>query len=435
LPHEFPTAGPATARRRVERREGAYDPGPPDDVEAEDAPRSESEPGPWRALVTAAPAEWYAEPPPTREWLLRDARQPRARGVFPLGKVGQLIAEGGAGKTLALCQLAVAVATGSKWLGAFQATKGRVLLVLGEEDAEEVRRRLYHAARVSPDGAPEQSAIEVLPLAGAICAMLERDDRGNAVESAFLPWLRAYVQAGGFRLVVVDPLSRFAGPDAEKDNAVATRFMQALESLLGPDRAVLNAHHINKLSRGASGTVDGSSGRGSSAFFDGARWQCALSVERLKMDEPEEQAALGQVVTLMVTKANYAFTPDPVQLRRDQDNGGALVPLDSTDLEIVEGARAGTAVRATKLAERAAEREQARTERDRREAERRATHAAGREEATRRRDAEDDAAAKQIVDAHPPGTPVRRLVPLLQRVRACGGTRAHAALVRVRGAS
>jgi hypothetical protein len=68
---------------------------------------------------------------------------PSAR-VFPVGEVGQLIAEGGAGKTMALCQLAVAVATGTRWLGTFEATRGRALLVLREEDAEEARRRLLH---------------------------------------------------------------------------------------------------------------------------------------------------------------------------------------------------------------------------------------------------------------------------------------------------
>ena len=324
---------------RAVRREGAYDPGPPDDTDREPAVSEDT--GPWLALVTSAPAEWYSEPPPKRDWLLRDARHPKARGVFPLGKVGQLIAEGGAGKTMALCQLAVAVATGTRWLGAFEATKGRVLLVLGEEDVEEVWRRLHHGANVSQGPRPDPGAIEVLPLAGAICAMLERDERGNAAETAFLGWLRMYIQAGGFRLVVVDPLSRFAGPDAEKDNAAATRFMQALESCTAADRSILNAHHTNKLSRGPAGTLDGSSGRGSSAFVDGARWQCALAVERIKLDVAEEQAALGEVVTFAVTKSNYAAKPEPVILRRDTAHGGALLPLDEADLATVEGARRG----------------------------------------------------------------------------------------------
>jgi RecA-family ATPase len=319
--------------------------------------RDATEDARWRKLVATPPAAWYAERPPPRTWLLRDTRVPKARGVLPLGKVGQLIAEGGAGKTLALCQLAIAVATGGRWLGVFSApTPGRVLLVLGEEDVEEVRRRLHHAAAASDGPPPSEGTIEVMPLAGEICALLERDDRtGDARETAFLRWLRDYIRAGSFRLVVVDPLSRFAGADAEKDNAQATRFVQALESLLAPDRTVLNAHHVNKMSRGATGHVDGASGRGSSAFVDGARWQAALAVEHPKVDAAEERRRLGEVVRFAVTKSNYAPKPDALLLRRDESRDGALVPLDATDLALVEtldGAKEAKAARET-----AAERE------------------------------------------------------------------------------
>ncbi len=224
------------------------------------------------------PAAWYSERPPARTWLLRDVRRPDSRGVLPLGKVGQLIAEGGAGKTMALCQLAVAVATGTAWLGAFGVQKpGRVLLALGEEDAEEAQRRLYAARAASPAvRAPEPGAIVVMPLAGVAASMLELDDRGNLVETPWLTEFRSYVRAGDFRLVVVDPLSRFAGPTAEKDNAAGTRFVQALESLVSPTSTVLNGHHTNKGARGANGKVDGTSGRGSTSLYDGARWQCVL---------------------------------------------------------------------------------------------------------------------------------------------------------------
>ena len=98
-----------------------------------------------------------------------------------------------------------------------------------------------------------------------------------------------YIRAGGFRLVVVDPLSRFAGPDAEKDNAAATRFMQALESLAAPDRAILNAHHTNKLSRGPGGSLDSSERSRIERVRGRSGWQCALGVERLKFDGAEEQ--------------------------------------------------------------------------------------------------------------------------------------------------
>jgi hypothetical protein len=370
------------------------------DVQIQSGP---AESAAWRALVTSAPAEWYSEPPPKRDWLLRDARHPQMRGVFPLGKVGQLIAEGGAGKTMALCQLGVAVATGTRWLGTFEATRGRALLVLGEEDAEEARRRLHDAANARQSPQPQPGAIEVLPLAGNLCAMLEHDERGNAAETPFLEWLREYVRTGGFRLVVVDPLSRFAGPDAEKDNAAATRFMQGLESLSAPDRAILNAHHTNKLSRGQRGTLDGSSGRGSSAFVDGARWQCALAVERLKLDGAEEQAALGEVVTFAVTKSNYAAKPDPVLLRRDTGHGGALLPLDESDRAIVSTVLGEDRARETRRAEKGAE-------------------------LGARLAAEDDAVDRAV--GARPGISTRDLVTAVQAATHCGRDRAAVAVER-----
>jgi RecA-family ATPase len=135
---------------------------------------------------------------------------------------------------------------------------------------------------------------------------LELDAAGNLVEAPFLPWVRDYANAGAFRLVAIDPLSRFGGPDVETDNAAATRFIQSLESLAASDRGVLNAHHTNKVARGKNGIVDATAGRGSSGLVDGSRWQCALSVERLELEGAEERERLGEVVTFAVTKSNYA---------------------------------------------------------------------------------------------------------------------------------
>jgi RecA-family ATPase len=391
----------------------------------------------WLPLTLEAPAEWYAEAPPKREWLLRDARHPKARGVLPLGKVGELIAEGGAGKTMVECQLAVAVATSTLWLGALSvASPGRVLLILGEEDAEEARRRMFRAARSSRGPAPAPGSIVVLPLAGVTAPMLERGSDKNIVEAPFLDWLRGYVREGAFRLVVVDPLSRFAGPDAETDNAAATRFVQALESLAAVSGAtVLVAHHTNKLSRGAAGVVDSSSSRGSSAVVDGARWQCALSVERLKVEGTEERARLGEVVTFSVTKSNYAAKPDPILLRRDQDNGGALVPVEDDDLKAIGEARRGSGEKAAKRAERDAGRAADAAERERLAQATREHLSATRGAEAAERKAQQERALVAILRAHPGGLTA---TDVWVKMRAALGTLAkneHAVIAeRLRGA-
>jgi len=325
--------------------EGFFDDGPGLDADAPAAPP------PWEALVTPAPVAWFTTAPGPRSWLLRDNRRTTADGVLPLGKVGQLIAEGGAGKTMADAQLAISVTTGAPWLGTFTvADPGRVLLVMGEEDREEAHRRLFRARRAMNAPIPPEGAIVVLPLAGVPCSMLERDPAGNLYETPFAAWLSAWVRSHGpWRLLVVDPLSRFAGADAEIDNAAATRFVQSLESIAALSGAtLLIAHHTNKLSR-RGGVLDAVAGRGSSALVDGVRWQAALGVERFEHADPETRSRLGEVVTWSNPKTNYSRRADPVLLRRDLDNGGALVPLDEADIETVRRARAVDLVRVERV--------------------------------------------------------------------------------------
>lgn len=299
--------------------------------------------GPWDAHVVSSDPSWFTSIPPSRKWLLRDART--NAGVLPLGKVGLLLAEGGLGKTMALVQLAIAMATGSDWLGSFTIpAPGKVLVILGEEDEEEAQRRAFNAVRSARARAPEAGRIVVMPLAGVPCTMVEADERGKIVDAPFLVWLRRYLEKHGpFSLVLVDPLSRFAGTDAETDNASATRFIQALESIATVTGAtVLVAHHTNKDARKPGATVSGASARGSSAIFDGVRWGASMSAEKVSCNDPDVDARLGELVTLAIVKSNYSPKGDPVLLRRDRDNGGALLALDVQDHQIVSEARASS---------------------------------------------------------------------------------------------
>jgi len=303
--------------------------------------RSATPASPWTRLLTPASDEWFTQPPPARKWLLLDARRPKSDGVLPLGKVGQLVAEGGAGKTMLLAQLAIAVSTGTSWLGAIDiASPGRVLLALGEEDCEEVRRRLYRGRRSADAPVPPVESIWTLPLAGEACSLVEADKNGNLRETDFCAWLRRTVaDRGPWSLVVVDPLSRFAGADAETDNAAGTRYIQALESFAGLGPSVLGAHHTNKLARGKGGKVEAHSARGSSSIVDGSRWVATLTHEDVEHDDPVVRERLGEVVTLSFVKSNYSRKPEHIELRYDQDNGGALMPLDDTDRALVREAR------------------------------------------------------------------------------------------------
>lgn len=270
--------------------------------------------GEWGSLITA---------PPARRWLLErpddECNGARNIGVLPLGKVGMLVSAGGVGKTMALVQLALAVATGRKWFDHFGvANPGRVLLALGEEDAEEIGRRVYQAAHAMrlTDAQLELAAANIvaMPLAGRPVTLVDARD-GVTAGTELLAALRKRLGAAkDWRLIILDPLSRFAGADTEKDSAAATRFVEVAESLIrspgGP--SIIVAHHTNKVSRTEGNAANAANARGSTALIDGARWSSEL------------MSTGDDTVEFKVTKSNYAPYGPKLALVRDADHGGFL---------------------------------------------------------------------------------------------------------------
>ena len=295
---------------------------------------------PWAKRWFRINTDWLDSEPPKREWLLtrpesKDSN--KAVGFFPCGKVGLLAAAGGTGKTMALIQLAIAVATGTPWLGHYSTPKsGRVLLALGEEDEEEMRRRLFQAVKAlsvsTSERAHVMANIDVLPLAGESVAFVSKDARtGDVCELPTIEQLREQLRARAtdaqghepWRLIILDPLSRFAGPDTETDNSAATRFIQTVESLTKApgNPAVLLAHHTPKSARGKdTESLDTNAARGSSALTDGVRW-----VASLLADKSEDGDAL-RTVSFQLTKSNYTASAPKHQVKRG--DYGVLLPLD-----------------------------------------------------------------------------------------------------------
>ena len=258
------------------------------------------------------PFEWPSLEPQARRWLVVMGEGGDEQGVIPLGKVGLLAGAGGAGKSFALSQLAVAVATGHDWLGFRVASPGRVLLVLGEEEGEEARRRMYRigeAMKLSKEARDEAAKrMVVLPMAGENVALTESLDgakEGRLPVTQLLEEIEERLRGDeDWALVVLDPLSRFAGADVETDNAAATRFVQVLERLAkapgGP--TVLVSHHTNKTARregaGESDAAAATALRGASGLTDGVRWQANLEAwERID--------GAPRLLSMRVVKSNY----------------------------------------------------------------------------------------------------------------------------------
>ncbi len=325
---------------------------PEDDAEPMNPEQEQADPfrGRWLPLADAMPDLFDVEPTPPR-WLLtrrvleHGGDKASTRGVLRLGKVGLFVASGGVGKTQALVQLAIAVAVGGakQWLDTFNvANPGRVLLALAEEDEDEVRRRIRSAAALlgldSSERAEVLRNVVALPLAGMPVGLVENGQDGNVTTTAFLESLRAKLTSDGpWSLVVLDPLSRWAGPDSEKDNAAATRFIEAVETLVSSPGtpSVLVAHHAPKVSAskpGAAGESGIVSPRGASALQDGARWVATLSPEvRKKGDE----LPVGETVRFEIVKSNYAERGESLQLVRDLKHSGALRTMSPAESQSV----------------------------------------------------------------------------------------------------
>lgn len=290
-----------------------------------------------RGFVRPSP-EWFTEEPPPREYLLHvpDPGGPEGRGAGLLarGIPAILSAGGGSGKTFALVGLALAIVTRSPWLGRYPVgagTIGRCALLLGEEPLEEVRRRLHTQARALGLSLSRlEERLLILPGAGAgDLALTQAQDGGRPAHTEWAEDLYAYLEAEaapGWDAIILDPLSHFAGPDTEKDNAAATRLMQVLTRFTrlpgGP--VVLMAHHERKPGKEDGGEASASSAsvRGASAIVDNARWVARLHSELGGV--PYGVEALG-LARLRVTKSNYA----PPNDNRDGDlllrvEGGAL---------------------------------------------------------------------------------------------------------------
>lgn len=285
--------------------------------------------------------DWFDAEAPPQEFLLR---HPDGEGFAPLGEAGTFAAAGGAGKTTSMVQLAISVATKRPWLNHWvidpEAPRG-VLMALAEEKADEVHRKIQRISKRLELTAGEQELVRehvtVIPLAGHVTPMLAME--GNVpADTVHLEAMRVLQrQMGQLGLVVLDPQSRLAGIEVEKDNNLATRWVQACESLSVPSCGrplTLAVAHSSKAARD-EGKVNS---RGVTGLVDGFRFGMTLRGHR----SSKQKAVLGN------SKNNYGREADDVHLLR---RAGGLLFVET----IAEAAERVAAEAAEKAQEKEAE--------------------------------------------------------------------------------
>lgn len=233
-----------------------------------------------------------------------------------------LVAEGGRGKTHLCANLAASVASGVPFLGKFHvAERGAVCFIVGENDQKDVHRLLFKTRQQIEETIQENEKMkeyEKFPtyndsldkISSSLCPLSVHGLNASLISSkgsktpffdSLLEQLINNEPEDGWQLIIFDPVSRFSGPEAEKDNAIATHFIAALESISSSLRGkptIFLSHHKSKAS--INNSAEQQAARGASALTDGARWQANLG-------RVENQDTFS---LFTVTKTN--FTP-PIQ--------------------------------------------------------------------------------------------------------------------------
>jgi RecA-family ATPase len=270
---------------------------------------------------------------------------------LPVGVVGGVVAPGGSGKTMFLTQVAVAVATATPVFGDLvhdegrMHAPGRVVLVVAEETAQEMHRRLHAVVsfalldKSSLFQVPDRQLfldllcanLDVYPLAGS--ARLVVSDDGHVGDG-----LQALRKASdGARLVIIDPLRQVHTGD-ENDSYVMTAVVQALQSVaVGSGCAVLVAHHTSKAATLQGQGDRAGASRGSAAFTDALRWQLNLSQldETLAGQFGVPAADRLKHIRCDLSKANYVPPRLPQVLKREV--GGVLALVTGTRQRVGAG--------------------------------------------------------------------------------------------------
>jgi hypothetical protein len=246
------------------------------------------------------------------------------------GILAMLVGAGGVGKTHALAQLALSLATGYPWLDLFPIEKpGHVFLGLGENHLTDIHRLLRKVAKkflnqskneqlVFFDRDPILAAMErIAPMAfsGVNAAFIHQGQPTPFFKTLFAS-LKAAEPPEGWSCIILDPISRFIGMDAETDNAAATQFIALLEKLsidLKGNPTIIFGHHMNK--GGVSGlNTDQAAARGSSAITDGVRWQ--VNLEKNKQDDLNPNAS--KEVVFRHVKSNFTAILPMHILKKDE---------------------------------------------------------------------------------------------------------------------
>ncbi len=191
--------------------------------------------------------------------LLKDhpeLRPPVVDGLLRVGETMNIIAPPKYGKSWLVTDLAMAVATGRRWLDAFNTTQGNVLILDNELHSETSANRIPQVSTARGIGLPE------------IADKLFVDNlRGRLLDIYTLQPYFESLPKGFFKLIVMDAFYRFLPKDSdENSNANMTDVYNRLDwyaAMLGC--CFVLVHHASKGNQSGKSVTDVGAGAGSQA--------------------------------------------------------------------------------------------------------------------------------------------------------------------------
>ncbi len=271
-------------------------------------------------------------PPPPRDYVWQ--------GRMVAGHAYALGGFGGVSKSQAALQLAASIAMGGKF-GNTTTKKGSALLIFGEDDHNEITRRLgayaAHEKLTSGQRNEIEKNIRALGLVGEetrLTAFINGALASTTFANSIITAAAELTKQSGevIRLIVLDHAGLFHGGDfnAREDVSLTMRIINRIAHETGA--AVLLLAHSPKAAKDAEKS-DASAIAGSTTFVDQTRGAFILATMR-----PNEAKDLGitndmrhQFVSLVVVKNNYGRTGDASWFERTSPPDwevGVLVPVD-----------------------------------------------------------------------------------------------------------
>lgn len=237
-------------------------------------------------LPPSLPIESIITPPPLKP--------PIIKGFLREGEAMLISGSPKAGKSFLICQLALAVASGTKWVGQ-DCKQKKVLYIDAELPIEVALNRMHNIWRKLDNVIPVFP--ETLDIKSTKNKSVTLSDVADDIEHA----------PGKYGLVIIDPLYMFINSD-QNDNAQMKKEMEQIQRIYATGAAVIVNHHMTKGMQNGKMSIDRASGAGViSRFFD--------SILTLNLLQPEP-ADEGRPERIEADTRSFK-QPDPIDLYFD----------------------------------------------------------------------------------------------------------------------